>query len=147
MTIVLVRSSNPCTLRLSRSASDCRSQSWYAGVLFLGTHAFWLDLPSDAFDLSVDKSTTLGLDEKSMTSLYSTLRSIARERTVGELRDGSQSEPSVSDMPDGSKGGVGYRLFGSGRGGSSWISLSRSWPLRYEFSIRKKRTAPRKDSS
>lgn len=80
-----------------------------------------------------------------MTSRYRSLVSVAKERSVGGV-DGSESDSSESERPDGSNGGVGSRTTGSGSEGNAWISLRRSWPLRYEFSVRRKRTVPRRAS-
>jgi len=84
-----------------------------------------------------------------MTSRYSSFVSVARERKVnGGVRGvSSESESSESDGPEGSNGGVDERLTGSGSGGKARSSLSRSCPLRYEFSVRRKRTVPRRASS
>ena len=104
-------------------------------------------LPSLVF--VAERSTTRGVDENLMTSLYSAFVSVVRERTDGTLRLGSESESSVSERPDASNGGVGSREpdFGTGSEGSSSSSRIRSLPFRYEFSILRKRTAPLKLSS
>jgi hypothetical protein len=71
-----------------------------------------------------------------MTSRYKSFVSVASVRNVGGV-DGSESESSESENPDGSRGGVGSRMMGSGSGGKAWISWSRSCPFRYEFSVRR----------
>jgi len=122
--IAFVRSSRPCTLRLRRSAWALRSKTWYVGVFFFGIHA--LVLPSPVF--VAERSTTRGVDENLMTSLYSAFVSVFRERTEGTLGLGSISDSSVSERPDASNGGVGSRGldFGAGSGGSSPSSHIRS---------------------
>ena len=82
-----------------------------------------------------------------MTSLYNVFVSVANDLTEGTLYLDSVSDSSVSDRPDASSGGVGSRCLVSGSGGSSSISRMSSLPFKYEFSIRKKRTAPLKLSS
>lgn len=70
-----------------------------------------------------------------MTSRYNNFDSAARVRNVGGEGGESESESSESEGFEGSRGGVGSRLIGSRSGGKDSISLRRSWPLRYEFSI------------
>jgi hypothetical protein len=145
----LARSSKPRTLLLSRSASTFRSKTWCAGVLLCGIHTLPpFALAAARFIFRAERSTTRGEDENLMTSRYNSFVSIARERTVGGVRgiSASESESSISEGPEGSNGGVGRRVTGSGRGGSACISLSKSCPLRKEFSVRRKRTAPRRAS-
>lgn len=143
--IAFVRSNRPCTLRLRCSAWAFRSKTWYVGVFFFGIHA--LVLPSLVF--VAERSTTRGVDENLMISLYSAFVSVAKKRTEGSFGLGSVSDSSVSERPDASNGGVGSRGldFGTGSGGSSLSSRIRSLPFRYEFSILRKRTAPLKLSS
>jgi hypothetical protein len=52
-----------------------------------------------------------------MTSRYKSFVSVARERSVGGV-DGSESESSESERPEGSSGGVGSRTMGSGSAGN-----------------------------
>jgi hypothetical protein len=140
--IAFVRSNRPCTLRLRCSAWAFRSQTWYVGVFFFGIHA--LVLPSLVF--VAERSTTRGVDENLMTSLYSAFVSVVKKRTEGIFGLDSVSDSSVSERPDASNGGVGSRGldFGTGSGGNSLSSRIRSLPFRYEFSILRKRTAPLK---
>lgn len=53
-----------------------------------------------------------------MTSRYRSFVSVAKERSVGGV-DGSESDSSESDRPDGSNGGVASRITRSGSGGNS----------------------------
>jgi hypothetical protein len=124
--IPLVRSNSPCTLRLRRSACVLRSQTWYVGVFFLGTHTFPPPWPV----FVVERSTTRGVEENLMTSLYNVFVSVAKDRTEGTLYLDSVSESSVSDKPEVSNGGVGSRCLVSGSGGSSSISRMRSLPFK-----------------
>lgn len=143
---LLVRSTRPFS-RLPKRSPSCRlSHSWYAGVFFLGIQV----LPSEGFpDRAVERSTTLAEDAYLNTSRYNNFDSTARERRdtgVGGLSK-SESDPSLSDNVDDTSGGVGSRKMGPGRDGSASTSRMRSWPLRKEFSVRRKRTVPRKASS
>ena len=143
--MLCVRSSSPFTRRLSFSASNFRSQTWCAGVCFFGIHTFPLSVRCL---FSADKSITRREEEYCMTYRYSNFVSVARFlRVVGWRVDlPSSSESSESDgVSDRSNGGVGGRVFAR-KGGNAWISFRRLYPLRYAFSFRKNRTAPRSAS-
>lgn len=126
----LAFSSSPCTLRPSLSACNFLSKTCAAGVFFLGIQPLPPALLDSArFAFNADRSTTLGDDENRITSRYSIFVSVASDRNVGGVLVTSSSESpsvSVSDIPDGTRGGVGGRCAGTVRGGRASISRRRS---------------------
>jgi hypothetical protein len=143
--MVLALSNSPRTRCLNRSASILRCKTWCIGARVRGIQTFPpFALARSLFNAEI--STTFGEDENLITSRYNTFASADRDRTVVGVHAESGSDSSESDSVDGSNGGVGGRDTGSNNGGSDWISRRRSLPLRYEFSVRRKRTVPRKDS-
>lgn len=121
---ILARSRRPWTRLLKCSASCFLSSTCCLGVLLFGIHTL-PPLASALLALTADRSTTRGDEENLMTSRYSILVSVVRERTVGGVEGSSESE-SESESVEGSRGGVACRLRGRGRGGKVAISRKRS---------------------
>ena len=82
-----------------------------------------------------------------MTSRYNIFVSVVNLRSVGGESLISESESSVSEFPDGSRGGVGILEMGCGNGERDSISRSKSWPFRKEFSVLRYRTVPQRAST
>ena len=79
----------------------------------------------------MDRSTTLGEVANLITSRYNNFdsaASVCSETGVGD--SDSESEPSLSDAREATRGGVGSLDAGSGSGGRASTSRNRSCPLR-----------------
>ena len=81
--MALVRSNNPCSFLPSFSPSIFRSQTWYAGVFFLGNQALPLLSSPSLFFRATERSTTLGDEEYLITSRYRIFDSAANVRNEG----------------------------------------------------------------